>query len=346
MNRLTLAIIRNSDLPGIIGQCSANLGGIRNIVNRSQERILLDPLAPEDGWWGGYAEMEFAVSVDAYGQGYITPPRDVARLGGMTICANPVLVRNRFYEYMAFGNGLRTGSRSWRHLTSPMQAIERDNVVTQADLVGNKYLRFYISDPGDSETVITPQGLDNNGKPVLRMDVNTGRAVHGEQVAMIEPFATSTFQYSKLTGIMKPNTLGQVTITQVDDNGDELPLLVMEPGETTALYRRYFLMGMPFRCCPGTSGQVSVTAMAKLDLVPAMSDSDPLLIQCKEAIIEECQAVAYSSKDSVIASKKMAEHHQYAMALMFGQLDHFLGKTKTSISVPIWGSDTLTRQPI
>lgn len=346
MNRPTLAIIRNAELPQILGECSANLAAIRSIVNRAQRRLIYDPLAPDDGWWGGYAEMVFTATVDAYGQAYLTTPRDVARLAGMTICGCPARMRNRFYEYMVFGNGLKTGQRCWRNLSSQIEAIERDTVPTLTDLVGTKQLRFYLSDPGDVGLKITAQGLDANSKPILDADVLTGRAIFGEKIELQYPFNTSVNTFSKITGLMKPNTLGQITIVQVDTDGNESDLSVMEPGETTAAYRRYVLTGLPRLCCSGTNGQVTVSAMAKLDLVPAMSDSDALLIWNTEALIEECQAVLYSSMDSPNASNKMAEHHRWAIGLLFGELDHYLGKANTAISCPIFGSDRLTPQII
>lgn len=344
MLRPTLGLLRNSRLPSLIGECAGNIGVLRAMVNEAQQRLLEDPLAPDDGWFGGWATMVFNVTVTAR-QGYITTPRDVARLIGINVCNTPVSIKNGFYEYLEFKTGLRSVTSCCNQKCQPVEAFERDSVATLTELVGTKKVQVYATDSADIGQQVIIQGLDQNGIPVTDLDTYTTRAVQGETVMLALPFATTVNEFTKVTGILKPPTIGRVTFFAYDSTTAETSdLSSMDPGETTADYRRYYLSGLPNSCYGGTAGTVQVTAQVKLDLVPAMSDRDYLLIQSIPAIIEECQALRYGSMDSQDASKKEAEHHAKALRLLFGQLDAKLGKVNTAISVPIFGSDRLQRQ--
>ena len=348
MTRPTLAIIRNGRLARVVGECAGNLHNLRSLVNEAQERLILDPLAPEHGWWGGTAGMAFTLSVSSDKQAYLVAPRDVARLTDLNVCTHPVNIRNGFYEYLFFGNGLRApGTRpicAWPKGTT--EVFERDTVATLTDFTGPAQIQVHPADNGDVGLEVIIQGPDNNGVPVTETDAMTVRATMGERVTLGLPFVTTVNSFTgPLTGIMKPPTLGRLLFYSVDPSTGALTKIsTMEPGETTAQYRRYFFNQMPTCCYGGTSGQVTVTAQCKLDFIPAMSDAAYLFIPNVPAIIEEVQAVVYSSMDSPNAAKLAIQHHQSALRLLFGQLDHFLGKTKTALSCSIFGSDPLVQQ--
>jgi len=339
-------MVRASRLPGIIGECAENVYVLRNLVNEAQERLLTDPLAPDTGWWGGHARMVFNATVTNR-QAYITTPQEVARLTDMSLCSSVTEIKNDFYEFQQFGTGLRDATTCCGQVCRGLEAFERDNVPTLTELIGTKLITAYMSDDADAGQQVVIQGLDQNGFPVTQIDTNTFRTTLGEHMFLTVPLITSANQFKSVTGIMKNVTLGRVDFIQTDPTtGEELPLSSMEPGEITANYRRYFLSGLPTKCYGALTGTVQVTALAKLDLVPVLNDQDYLLIQSIPAILEECQALRYGSMDSPNASKKEAEHHTKALRLLFGQLDHFYGKTTTTVKVPIFGSDRLTRQPL
>jgi len=119
----------------------------------------------------------------------------------------------------------------------------------------------------------------------------------------------------------------------------------MEPSEQTASYRRYYLNGLPFNCCPNQE-YVQVSAIAKLDFIPVQVDTDYTLIQNIEAIIEEAQAVRYSRIDSVSAKQMAAEKHIQAVRLLNGELTHFEGKNDPAIIFAPFGSARLERVKI
>jgi len=349
---------RSSALPGAVGICATDISSVAAIVNEAQERLINDPLAPDEGFWGGWARMVFNVQVTNR-VGYIVTPQEVARVIVMDVCTKPIKIRNGFYEFLNYGPGLQPKpngtcqsinppSASCCGLASPLQAYERETVTTLAtQTVSPAILRVYMSDSADLGRGIVIQGDDQNGKVIYGIDTATKQAILGERVSFADPFSDSVNQFASISGIIKDVTVGPVIINQVDpDTGDETYLTTMDPHEVTAQYRKYLLNNLPVQCCTTSSGIIQVTSMVKLDFIPVKSDSDFLTIQSLPALIEEVQAIKYSRMDSEIAAKLEEKHHAKALSLLFGQLDHYLGKTQTAISVPIFGSNRLRAQPI
>lgn len=346
MLRPTFAQVKSSSLPAAIGLCAkTNSAGVAMVTNEIQERLLHDPMAPEEGWWGGWLRMLFNVTVGA-GAGYIVTPFDIARLILMDVCARPIPLRNGFYEYLEFSRGLEPKTNlTW--LSQPMEAFERDNVVTFATFpTSPRLIRIYMTDNGDTGTRVVVQGPDQNSMAISNVDFTTHITALGEVLYLQAPFVTSTNQFSSVTGILKTITRGQVQIFTVDPaTGAETLLSTMEPRETTASYRRYLVNGLPANCCNTPGGVVQVSAQCKLDFVPVIADSDFLLITSIPALIEEAQAYKYSRMDTRAAAGLEQKHHAKALGLLRGQLDHFLGRTTPAIRIPIFGSDRLTPQP-
>jgi hypothetical protein len=122
----------------------------------------------------------------------------------------------------------------------------------------------------------------------------------------------------------------------------------MEPGETVAGYRRYYLHGLPDTCCTctgtGTTGTtLRVTAIVKLEPIPATTDTDYLVLQNKEALIEECQAVRFSEMDSQEAQQLAVIHHLNAVRYLNGELTHYFGNDKPAVMFAPFGTARLER---
>ena len=345
MQRPTLAHVRSSAFPEAIGECADNLSKIASIVNECQERLLHDPLAPDEGWYGGHAMMLFNVSQSNHAA-YITTPREVARVIAFNVCDQPMRLRNGFYEYLEFGIGTQPNACG-NNCGCQRQAYERDNAVTLASFLATpQKLRFYISDAADVGKRIVVQGTDQNGVMVLGLDSVTQQSVLGETVYLNMPFSDTVNTFATLTGFLKDVLLGPMQMFQVDPvTGTQVALSSMEPQETTAAYRRYLLNGLPANCCNAASSGLQVKAQVKLDLVPVVSDQDYLLIQSIPALIQEAMCRRYEMNDTEKAAKLAERHHLKAIQLLDGQLDHVLGKTSTAIRVSLFGSDRLRLQP-
>lgn len=322
---------------GPVGLCATDLPALAGIVNLAQERLLMDPVAPEEGWWGGWVKMLFNIS---QGAPNIIAPREVARIILMDVCKRPIFIRNQFWEYLEFGRGLQpTGCNP--NCGQSFQAYEREVVPTLNEFVGPKTVRAYPLDPRDVGKTVIVQGPDTNDKQVTSTDALTGTTVLGENLTLNQPFVDTVNVYNDVQGIQKDITFGNVTLFQVDAMGNQTPLSDMQPNETTGYYRKYFVNGLPNNCCNTNAGVIQVSALSKLDLVPVVADQDYLLIQSIPALLSEAQSIRYESMENSTSAQLAAAHHQKALSLLFGQCDHFLGKEHTAIRMPIFGSKRL-----
>lgn len=327
-------------MPDAVGICATDVTRVISLVNEAQERLLNDPMAPEEGWWGGYAQYAFNVTAP---YAYITTPREVARVISFTSCKAPMRLRNQFFEFLEFGIGNQPSGCNSNQCGQQYQAYERQSVPTINTFVAGNSVRVYPIDARDLGKRTLIQGTDTNDKIIYGTSVLTGKPILGETVTIDVPFADTVNTFNTVTAIQKEPTVGDVVYYQVDPNtGAETLLHTMQATEQTGQYRRYFLNGLANTCCATTSQQV--LALCKLDFIPAQADQDYLLIQSVPALIEECMAVRYSRMDTPGAAQMAQAKHAKALQLLFGQLDHFLGKTSASVTVPLFGSDRLRAQ--
>jgi hypothetical protein len=343
LNRIRLYDARISGLPEAIGLCNTDTLSITAAVNEAQERLVNDPLAPDEGWWGGWAKYLFNVSPASP---YFVTPREVSRVILLDACKRPVPLRNSFWEFLEFGRGYQSGHHYHDHRCEEMEAYDRETVVTAAPLASTpQTLRLYATNPADYGIAVLFQGEDQNSNEILFTDVVTGKAGLGEPIILANPFTDSINQYTEIKGIQKSATLGPVQIFQVDPvSGAESLLLQMEPNELVAQYRKYLVARLPNEC----HGQpiVQVRAQCKLDYIPAVTDTDYLRIQSIPALIDQCMSVRYGRMDTAQAQQLAGFKHQSALRILFGQLDNYLGKQQTAIQRHIEGSSwALMRQP-
>jgi hypothetical protein len=346
MPRLRGLDLRQSDFPNVLGMCEANEAEIYKAANRAETNLLHCKEVSDEGWWGTWAEIEFTASRTSPD---VILPREVARLEMIDVCGRPVQVNNQFWEYLRFGNGRMRHPREFgRRRCLPTMAYSRNNAVTQAELSPTpQMLSVYITNPADVGKRILLQGLDNTGTQIYSQDVLS--QAQGVFVSFVFPFATAPMQFSKITGIQKDVTLGQVQVFQVDPvSGNQALLLTMEPGEETAWYRRYRLDPLPWNCCTlpnfdPTQNFVRCTAIAMLEHVPVKTDTDYFLIQEPSALTLEAQAVRMSKNDSPAAQAQAREYHLQAVRLLIGQTSRYLGKDSPAIQFKPFGSATLAR---
>lgn len=342
--RLRLYDFRVSRGPALVGLCSSDVSRIADLVNTLQRRLVFAREAGDEGWWGSWAEMAFTVRQSSP---YLTLPRGVARLEKAQVCNHTIPIQNQFYEYLQFGNG-----RLPRTICPPSFLVggySRNNVVTYTDLTNPpQFIRVYATDLQDHlNGRVFISGLDQNHSPVITNDGSV--RVSGEFIQIQYPFAQSLYQYSSITGIQKDVTKAQVQIFQSDPSTtSEVLLSIMDPGELVADYRRYYFSNLCGGCCqPSAPDQpLTVTAICKLDLLPVAVDTDWLLIQNLEALIEEAQSVRLSEADETKAKQMAAEKHVQAIRLLQGELVHYLGKEKPAMSFYPFGSARLERQKI
>lgn len=325
-----------------MGICQAD-PFVADYCNKSQQGLMIDPLQPDEGWWGTYITMNLAVTA-ANGAVYVTTPQDISRLIALDVCDRAIPIRNGFYEYLKFGTGKEPKTCRGLGCGATLQAFERDNVPTLAPLLGTSTVRVYPSDNRDVGKVVLLQGKDANGITILTTDPGTGLTAPGEYIPLAFPFVDSVYEYSEITGTQKDQTYGPVQIVQVNPTtGVESPLSAMEPNESTGWYRRYLVNGIPSRnlCCNTGGGSNSITISAKgaVELTPVQNETDYLTLPNIPALLEESQSLRYSLMDN--GGSNMALHHQRAIGYLNGQLDKYEGKTNVAIRMPLFGSQRM-----
>lgn len=332
-----------------VGLCANDISEIAAIVNLATEQLMMDEMAPDEGWWGGWMRMLFNV-VGTNHAAYIITPANVARVILLAVCQTPVKIRNGFYEDLEFSIGPQPRPcQSKGCQPDTMQAFERDTVVTLTDFAGTpQFLRVFTTNPADLGRRVIFQGFDKNGAEILDIDQVTQASIQGETVFINSPFVQTINQFSSLTGILKDPTLGFIQVFMVDPaTGTSTLLTSMGPNENTAQYRRYLVNGLPNNgCCSNPNQPIQLTADCRLDFIPVVSASDYLAIPNIPALIEQVQAIRYSRMDTPSSAANEAKHHKRALSLLNGQLDLYQGKTNVSVRVPIFGSDRLRLNPI
>jgi len=347
MQRLRLYDCRISRLPGIIGACTADTATIASYVNAAQRRLIYCKESGDEGWYGTWAEITFSISRD---RPYLTTSREIARLETVVVCDDPVTVNNQFYEYLQFGNGRLPKQFQQNNPNCLTEVLSRNNVPTFVDLSnGPQYLRAYPTNEADTKARIFYQGTDQNQRTIYNMD--GADRVQGVFYPLAYPFNTTTEQFTGISGIQKDQTVGAVEVFQVDPvTGAEVLLVTLQPSELTASYRRYYFNNLPLSCCPQgnltTAENLQMRAICKLEPVPVLTDTDYLLIQNLEAIIEECSSVRYSEMDTTTAKQMSINAHRSAVGYLNGELAHYYGITNPAISVKPYGSADLRRQAI
>ncbi len=340
-DRNRLFDLRVSGFPEAIGICNTDMPRIAAAANEAQQRLLTDPMAPDEGWFGGYAQYAFTATPPYQ---FLVCPREVARIISLTACKQPMKLRNQFFEFLDFGIGNQPTGCNSNRCGQQFQAYERDTVPTINTFVAGSIIRAYPLNADDVGKRSLIQGTDSNGLTIYSTSVLTGKPILGETISLDIPFVDTVNAFNTVTAIQKYPTDGDVVYYQVDPvTAVETPLTAMQATEQTAQYRRYFLNGLRNTCC-GSSTSQQVLALCKLDFIPAQSDQDYLLIQSIPALIEEGMAVRYSRMDTPGSQSMAQAKHARALQLLFGQLDHFLGKFQTAITVPIFGSDRLRPQ--
>lgn len=341
-----------SRLPSAIGKCANDVPGVAAYVNQAQQQLII--AMGETGAFGGWQKVVFSVNRCSP---YITLPRELARIINMDVCRFPIRIQNEFYEMLEAGVGLQDFCKcpDW---CGALEGYERGTFPTMVDITpSNQLLRVYMTDPRDlGKRVLVGPALDQNGNPIYSQDgLNS---VNGFYLPLANPFTTSAFQVSSIGGVQKDATFGDVLLYQVDaTTGAQVLLSRYAPDEITPSYRRYFIHRLPCGCgtvqvpsnpCVAgvTPPNVAVTAMAKLEFIPANRTTDFLIIGNIPALIEECKSIRYSDMDAPNAPGLAAKSHLNAVNLLNKELGHYLGKLQPAVNFAPFGTATLERQRI
>ena len=273
-------------------------------INEAIERLMNKPKL-----WAGTTQSLILCAPN----GQITLPREVAKIIKCRVNGRFREVQSRWFEYYSNGNGL-LGKGNW---CGPL--VDRGFACTQYDIPQG--VPMYISIVSDREE-------DDNAKILLRGHDETGREVYGlhsfgESVPIYggaqDTMWVSEKLFSDITAIEKPITRGYVYVSAILPSlGIRYFLGSIHPDETHPQYRRYFVQEVARDVTTTTTPLVNpdplttvqqmtpyrLDAMCKLQYVPLVHDSDPLLIQNFGALKMMLKAVRLEDAEQFDAAMK------------------------------------------
>ena len=278
-------------------------------------------------FWGLHARYQFCVT-----DGCLVWPRQIATIEAAAVCDRPITIRNRWFEFLGTGVGLRgdgncnSNSSCGSARGGGTDLLDRAAPTTCAfaEIVGvNKKIKVYadVTEAADAEILL--QGYDENNQWIRTLV--GGAWVDGEYVSISTTPVTSTKFFSALTGVQKPITNGTVRLYEYDTTlTTQRAIAIYEPDETRPSYRKQLLSDLGCGgCCGAEDDTTQVTVMAKLEFIPVRQDTDWLMIGNFAALTAEAQSVLKLennlAQDSIV-------WHALAVKKLRDELSHYLGK--------------------
>lgn len=225
-------------------------------VNELCERFFVS------GKWKG---MMVEVDLDAT-KGYVTLPRRCESILGVTVQKVPRTPFGKWYSFLPGG----PGEVDLSTYSGPDIVVDKgDGYPTYAD---SPYASFRVrvkvpnaSDRNNGNYVLV-KGTDSSGKVVYDSEGSEGIVLN-----LTSSENTTSQYFSTITSIVKPPTLGYLTLWAVDSTSAETQIGDYEPGETNVSYRRYRVT------VADTSETPTVRALCKRRYVPIVSESDEVI---------------------------------------------------------------------
>lgn len=331
MVQRTLAQVR-PELTQVSGATGMSLTDARfiNRVNRAQEELM------NEGDFPGVVDRWHLLFDEITGE--LVLPYYLDRLMQVTVDRCPVQIMSPWAEFVNYGTGPMDDGDVNGNGTSNLQprnwisvCLDRGEVVSRFPvpvLEGPWVLRCYATVDEDIAGVppqINLQGFKD--RKVIRSlsDGTAGDWIDGVNLDIDfgVPYTETTQEFDSLTGVVKPETNGYVTIKAW--NGTTLVTLSdYEPSETTPSYRNYFIPQL-WRAEQGVRDRV-VLARARRRYVPVKQDEDILIIGNVNALA--CMLIAQWKRD---AGDYEAYQYQKTQAvdIMRKEATAYLGKSRT-----------------
>lgn len=282
-------------------------------------------------FYGSFQEIIFCVT-----SGCLVLPRQVAGIESISVCGQPITVRNRWYQYLP-SIGIRSDQRqegpNWNCDSCGGEGLlDRGETCCFADIIngtGNKKIKVYADVTESASAKILLLGYDQNSQWV-RSETSPGSGIwqDGEYVAISTTPTLSTKFFSALTGVQKPVTNGTVRLYEYDTTlTTQRAIAIYEPSETNPAYRKMLISGLGgaryCNCDDATDNTTQVTVMAKLEFVPVSKDTDWLLIGNFSALESEVQSIL--KRRNNLAQEAM-EWHAMAVQTLRQEARHYLGR--------------------
>jgi hypothetical protein len=271
MQRLTVAQARHLIAKVVQGGECPSSPAVLARINEAQQRLL-----PKGLWVNTVMRYAFCT----YGN-CISLPRELSTILAIGIGDKPERVNSPWYEFLDNGPGIANGCASCASGGQlPQGVFLAGSAPTFRDVCGVKKLRVYTDLTEDTGLKLFYSGYDANGYKIRTL--HNGSWVYGEYINLFGPMpVTATQDVVSVDRVILPSGLkGYVRLYEYDQNtGTEQALAFYAPDETSPIYPRYRIPSSASTCATcGNGKQQVVTVLAKRRYIPAVNETDDLLI--------------------------------------------------------------------
>lgn len=271
--------------------------------------------------------------------GVVALPYVFERLMQVTTDGVPRMIASPWFEFVAYGPGIQDDfdargnrRRCWSETVTDRGSYPVQRQIPDPfELTGPWTLRVYTTldeqEAASAPPNINIQGLDANGLIIRSLSNGTGdfEYINGVNYPLDvgQAFTTSSQQFSKITGVSKPETHGYIRLTAWNGT-DEVELSNYQFNETVPSYRHYFIPSIVKRCTDCDERDRIIMARCRKRFIPATQDEDILIIgelnALEEMIIAQWKRL--SDRDAY------ALHKTESVVLMRADAMAYYGKSR------------------
>lgn len=245
--------------------------GANNVAN-DRINLVLERLIKSGNWRETKELLSFTAYADANGNAIITLPRQFNTvLAGVFVtganCGAPLGVKNTWYQYLPSGPGIESG------LSVDSFIPVEGRYCTYAEWSTPMLLRFSFEQSESPGTIIVKGTLA--GEKIYSTYFATW--IEGVAVAYTGSTTVTTTQLFDRPPyqIIKPISLGRVTMSTVDSSGVVTPVALFDPDEVNPSWRRY---RVPSCTSPSTIMLPASQFYTKADIDAMFGDSDTITV--------------------------------------------------------------------
>lgn len=282
MNLLTLADLKASRIPGLVGTCGDSEDFL-DVVNKAVRELM--PRGEFDG-------LVVKMRVCAY-SGCVVWPSNVKTVLAASVSGQSVQSRNGWYEMIPANYGLVDANKR----CGP-RVMEVDGLVPTFRKIpecDGTFLRVSIERDADVGKTMTLYGIDGNGNQLYTAR-SDGSYLPGVTITFQKPYTETTIRMRDIDRVQKDPTVGPVHLYSTQGvPGDLTHLGTYRPRDTNPMFRTTtFNTFRSMGCCTCSGGLKSILALVKLAYEPMMLDDDLCPIQNQDAIEDMARSIRFA----------------------------------------------------
>ena len=273
----------SNEIQTAVGSCN-NQDEFKQRVNDGTRRLMY-----RGDWPGTQLPIHLTVR-----RGIVTLPRLVGSVRYINITRKYLPVWNGLWTFLPHSWGTTLGcclTDNWLDPYAPSITAYGSSATFDQPPTSSCVLQI-SGIPDDTGAVVQFFGTDPQGN-ALRTDNGDGTFSDGISLTLNQPFTVGTQLVQTVSRVIKPVTQGQISLFSLDTvSGAQTLLAIYDPSDTNPSFAQYNLHAA---CCNPTVTW-SAVAMVKLKFIPAMVDSDLVMIPNLSALALFIKGVRYAEQ--------------------------------------------------